>query len=280
MNRIQTRIKTAQIQSCHTFSAKEKDDETGYSYFGARYYDSDLSVWLSVDPMAHKFPSMSSYMYCAGNPVMLVDPDGRVIKPSNEEGVQLVDAAIGRYKNNKGEDIFGSSKINAIDGNIRYEVKKEYKLEDFQRNAQEAGLKLGTEEYKEAEALFDALQSDKEYEVAIIDLSTLNSENKIYSTRTKNSSLNDFLENHKTDETTGKGNYPSQTEIDEFLKKGDNNGVGFGFFKNKNEKILKGILLINPIQKAELESSYNNSQYNNTEIVKQFYKGIYESTKK
>ena len=31
----------------YTFSAKEKDAETGYSYFGSRYYSSDLSVWLS-----------------------------------------------------------------------------------------------------------------------------------------------------------------------------------------------------------------------------------------
>jgi len=61
----------------YKFSGKEKDSETGYSYFGARYYSSDLSVWLSVDPMASKYPSMSAYMYCAGNPVMLVDPDGR-----------------------------------------------------------------------------------------------------------------------------------------------------------------------------------------------------------
>jgi hypothetical protein len=48
-----------------------------YNYFGARYYNSDISVWLSVDPLADKYPSMSSYMYTAGNPVMLVDPDGR-----------------------------------------------------------------------------------------------------------------------------------------------------------------------------------------------------------
>jgi RHS repeat-associated protein len=63
----------------YTFSGKEKDAETGYSYFGARYYDSDLSVWLSVDPLADKYPSMSPFMYVAGNPVMLVDPDGREI---------------------------------------------------------------------------------------------------------------------------------------------------------------------------------------------------------
>ena len=59
-----------------TFSAKERDPETGYSYFGSRYYNSDLSIWLSVDPMAHKYPSMSPYVYCANNPVKLVDPNG------------------------------------------------------------------------------------------------------------------------------------------------------------------------------------------------------------
>jgi RHS repeat-associated protein len=58
----------------YKFSAKEKDDETGYSYFGARYYWPEVSVWLSVDPLSDKYPSMSAYMYCAGNPVILVDP--------------------------------------------------------------------------------------------------------------------------------------------------------------------------------------------------------------
>lgn len=60
----------------HTFSAKEKDIETGLSYFGSRYYSSDLSIWLSVDPMAHKYPSLSPYVYCANNPIKLVDPNG------------------------------------------------------------------------------------------------------------------------------------------------------------------------------------------------------------
>ena len=59
-----------------TFSAKEKDAETGYSYFGARYYNSELSIWLSVDPMSDKYPSLSSYTYCANNPIKLVDPNG------------------------------------------------------------------------------------------------------------------------------------------------------------------------------------------------------------
>ena len=63
----------------YTFSAKEKDAETKYSYFGARYYSSELSIWLSVDPMSDKYPSFSPYVYCANNPIKLVDPNGEEI---------------------------------------------------------------------------------------------------------------------------------------------------------------------------------------------------------
>jgi RHS repeat-associated protein len=63
-------------QTRYTFSGKEKDVETGYSYFGARYYDSDLSVWLSVDALSDKYLSTSPFMYVLGNPVLLIDPNG------------------------------------------------------------------------------------------------------------------------------------------------------------------------------------------------------------
>ena len=53
---------------------------TSFYYFGARYYDPSLSgLFLSVDPMADKYPSISPYAYCAWNPVKLVDPDGKEI---------------------------------------------------------------------------------------------------------------------------------------------------------------------------------------------------------
>ena len=79
--------------ACHTFSAKERDTETGLSYFGARYYSSDLSIWLSVDPQASKYPSLSPYVYCANNPVKLVDPNGEEIvitTSKNENGNTIV----------------------------------------------------------------------------------------------------------------------------------------------------------------------------------------------
>jgi len=83
-------VQCSVFSSSRTFSAKERDLETGYSYFGARYYDATLSIWLSVDPLSDKYPSMSAYMYCAGNPVMLVDPDGREIELSDSSASILL----------------------------------------------------------------------------------------------------------------------------------------------------------------------------------------------
>ncbi len=61
-------------------TGKERDEETGYGYFGARYMDHELmTMWLSVDPMADKYPSISPYAYCNWNPVKLVDPDGKEV---------------------------------------------------------------------------------------------------------------------------------------------------------------------------------------------------------
>ena len=63
---------------CCSFTGKEKDEETGYGYFGARYMDHELmTMWLSVDPMADKYPNISPYAYSNWNPVTIIDPDGR-----------------------------------------------------------------------------------------------------------------------------------------------------------------------------------------------------------
>ena len=71
-----------------SFTGKERDDETGYGYFGARYMDHELmTMWLSVDPLAYKYPSISPYAYCAWNPVKLVDSDGRDWDPATKEDV-------------------------------------------------------------------------------------------------------------------------------------------------------------------------------------------------
>jgi len=85
------------------FTGKERDSETGYSYFGARYMDHELmTMWLSVDPMADKYPQISPYNYCMWNPVKMVDPDGKdvvlVIWASYNGEVGHAGIAISNYR--------------------------------------------------------------------------------------------------------------------------------------------------------------------------------------
>ena len=67
------------FNSPYKFNGKELDEETGFYYDGARYYDPKISIWMSVDPLAEKYPNISPYVYCASNPVLYIDPDGREI---------------------------------------------------------------------------------------------------------------------------------------------------------------------------------------------------------
>lgn len=68
----------------YLFNAKEFDEETGLYYYGARYYDSKLSIWMSVDPLVEK--TLQPYQYAYNNPIRYIDfiglegeePDGIV----------------------------------------------------------------------------------------------------------------------------------------------------------------------------------------------------------
>ncbi|MCF8434178.1 MAG: RHS repeat-associated core domain-containing protein, partial [Crocinitomicaceae bacterium] len=55
----------------------ERDAETGLDYRGARYYDSDVARFLSIDPWQDKYPAWSTYNYVMGNPIIFIDPTGK-----------------------------------------------------------------------------------------------------------------------------------------------------------------------------------------------------------
>src|SRR5690554_7229615 len=54
------------------FNGKELDDATGMYYYGARYYDPRISIFVSVDPLAEQ--TMTPYQYVHNNPIMFTDP--------------------------------------------------------------------------------------------------------------------------------------------------------------------------------------------------------------
>ena len=77
----------------YLFNAKEFDEETGLYYYGARYYDPRLSLWISVDLDREKLIFSTPYCYTMNNPVNNFDPDGNspfsvLIKYAAKKGVQ------------------------------------------------------------------------------------------------------------------------------------------------------------------------------------------------
>jgi RHS repeat-associated protein len=88
----QDRAKTGTFTSEYRFTGKELDDETGLHYFEARYYDSLVGRFLSVDPllvekaekMVTRSQDMSLYSYVSNNPIKFIDPTGYAYKLSEE----------------------------------------------------------------------------------------------------------------------------------------------------------------------------------------------------
>lgn len=63
-------------ESKFKFTGKERDEESDYDYFGARYYDARVGRWGQVEPKIENIHNFSSYVYCVDNPLRVVDPFG------------------------------------------------------------------------------------------------------------------------------------------------------------------------------------------------------------
>jgi RHS repeat-associated protein len=70
----------------YRYTGKERDDETGLYYYGARYYAAWLGRWTSADPLGIGADGPGLYNYVRGSPVTLTDPNGAEGKDPNEQG--------------------------------------------------------------------------------------------------------------------------------------------------------------------------------------------------
>ena len=100
----------------YLFNGKELDLETGLYYYGARYYD--RNHWLSVDPLAEQYPNISTYTYCAGNPIGYRDENGEwlnfvvgaVVGAATDYGLQVaINLAEGKGLGDALTDVDGKS---------------------------------------------------------------------------------------------------------------------------------------------------------------------------
>jgi RHS repeat-associated protein len=61
----------------YRFTGKERDWESGYDYFGARYYMPRIGQWGQTEPKLEMYFSLTPYQYGLLNPMRLIDADGR-----------------------------------------------------------------------------------------------------------------------------------------------------------------------------------------------------------
>jgi RHS repeat-associated protein len=116
-------------------------NEDGYD-FGARLYNSWNGKWMAVDPLAMKYPGISTYAFVANSPIVFVDPDGMEIWIHSE--VKKTDGTIVlekfQYKDGKlmqngkeflyiGDDFFVMSVhadlkfLSTVEGNVSERLK-------------------------------------------------------------------------------------------------------------------------------------------------------------
>ena len=69
----------------YRYTGKERDEESGLYYHGARSYAPWLGRWASCDPVS----SINLYVYVASNPAVLHDPNGREPACAGQEGCEL-----------------------------------------------------------------------------------------------------------------------------------------------------------------------------------------------
>ncbi|MEL7483805.1 MAG: RHS repeat-associated core domain-containing protein [Planctomycetota bacterium] len=67
----------------YRYTGKERDEETGLYYHGARYYAPWLGRWTAADPLAFA-DGTGGYTYARNEPTNLSDPNGRQV-PGNAE---------------------------------------------------------------------------------------------------------------------------------------------------------------------------------------------------
>ena len=140
--------RNSDFNSRYRFNGKEVDPETGNGYYGARYYNPKISVWLSVDPLAHEYPNLSPYNFAANNPILLFDPNGESIWATKEAwGIinESMIAILGRK-----QDIFS---YNSEEGKV-----------EFNKNADLSELKP---EQKEFVDRYKSLIEDEDFDLNV-----------------------------------------------------------------------------------------------------------------
>jgi RHS repeat-associated protein len=155
----------------YKYTGKEYDEETKLTYYGARYYDAQLSRWISVDPPLatgayigndpSKLPglggvfnpiNLNGYQYAGMNPIKYTDADGNFVITGTvavvyaaSYGVSLLITAMAAdavYSATTGESFLHSGEVQSSPkGEFETSERKKDNSEYFYRGASVQDLK-------------------------------------------------------------------------------------------------------------------------------------------
>ena len=258
-------LKTTSYDASYKFIGKERDTETGFDYFGARYYSNSLGVWLSVDPLAEKFYSTSPYMFCLGNPLRLVDYNGMdtILFNSRGEFGKPFGGGDNGYdtyvKVNTTE--FSENKINYNkNGELRNRHSSMNISDEFYSSHKPKDSDIPTTDvysmgnYFEAKEIFEFFADNTAVEWA----------HQILQNNDDGSYLNIISTTHKVDEVNLPGIMPSWTPID------TRHSHLPGYFFSKDDKDLHTLYKSNYVDKIIVTRIYKGGIYTVYDNIKEY----------
>jgi RHS repeat-associated protein len=154
----------------YLYNGKELQTDLGLEWydFGARMYDPQTGRWWTVDPKLEKYYPISSYAYCADNPLKFIDPNGKTIKPTNEDSDNAFNKLLASFagKDNivKLFNIVGGGDEPGLEHDNEYTTYNDKRSEtQFLKDAKK--LKVSKEKMPAALIIFKALKSSKVLEL-------------------------------------------------------------------------------------------------------------------
>ena len=103
------------------YNGKEYDRMQGLNLYdySARQYDPAVCQFTSIDPLCEKYYHLSPYIYCGGNPVNRIDPDGRDAVPIVDDENKVITILANFYvvTNNNNDACMGYTKKDIISMN-------------------------------------------------------------------------------------------------------------------------------------------------------------------
>jgi len=100
----------------YKYVGKERDDETGLYYYGARYYAAWVGRFISVDPLKDQYPYYTPFQYAGNKPIIAIDKDGL------ESENKVDNLEIGQQKNESKTDPVKSETFQGVQA--RYKISR------------------------------------------------------------------------------------------------------------------------------------------------------------